>query len=260
MVYRCVDVLLLVGITSVGNLLWAHSVGAETLTQSTVDTRIVLAYRVAQTELQKWLPAPWQINPAAAGPSKDANLNVTFVDRLLNQDAEGKPAPGPSYRVVSFAVPAKHPQTGESGPVIARIFNSNPNEVPGFYKVAVPATIQREQMLKGASLEPGAGSESWEARDAAGGKIELRMQYQRSVPSRARVESRPRSGVDPSVWRIYRIDQGVDVVKSVPGGIDRVQSYEFRVTVPELQKLFDGSEQLVSVSVLPWYQRQTFLP
>jgi hypothetical protein len=39
-----------------------------------------------------------------------------------------------------------------------------------------------------------------------------------------------------------------------------VQSYQFRVTVPELSKLFDGTEQLVSIAVLPLYTRQTFLP
>ena len=31
-------------------------------------------------------------------------------------------------------------------------------------------------------------------------------------------------------------------------------------TVPELAKLFDGSEQLVSISSIPSYTRQTFLP
>jgi hypothetical protein len=33
-----------------------------------------------------------------------------------------------------------------------------------------------------------------------------------------------------------------------------------RVTVSELGKLFDGTEQLVSVAILPWFVRQEFLP
>jgi hypothetical protein len=28
----------------------------------------------------------------------------------------------------------------------------------------------------------------------------------------------------------------------------------------ELRKLFDGSEELVSITILPWYMRQVFLP
>lgn len=261
MMYRYVGLVMLLVMSLVGNVTSSIAPAwAETLVQSTLDNRIVLAFRVQEAELQRWVPAPWQINPVGAGPSKDANLVVTFVDRLLDQDAEGKPTAVPTYRVVALAVPAKHPQTGESGPLLIRLFNSNPQSVPGFYKTAVQATVQREQTLKGASLEPGAGTDWWEMRDGKGGMIELRVQYQRGTPSRAKAEAKPRSGADPTVWRIYRIDQGVDVVKSIPAGIDRVQSYQLRVTVPELSKLFDGTEQLVSIAVIPSYTRQTFLP
>jgi len=44
------------------------------------------------------------------------------------------------------------------------------------------------------------------------------------------------------------------------GKDDRVQSYRFRSTVPELARLFDGTEQLVAVSVIPWYAREVRLP
>ena len=261
MAYQFVAALFLVGMISVSSLSsTTHPAWAETLVQSTVDSRIVVALRVGQSELQNRLPASWQVNAIATGPSKEANLLVTFVDRMLDQDAEGKPAAVGAYRVVALAVPAKHPQTGESAPFLIRIFNSSPQGVPGFYKVGVQATVRREQTLKGAGAEPGAGGEVWEMRDTAGGMIELRVQYQRAIPSRAKVESKPHSAVEPTLFRIYRIDQGVDVVKSIPAGIDRVQSYQLRVTVPELRKLFDGTEQLVSISVLPWYVRQTFLP
>ena len=90
--------------------------------------------------------------------------------------------------------------------------------------------------------------------------IGLQLQYRGAAPTRAKVEARPRSPVNPEFFRIYHIDQGVDVVKSVPNGIDRVQHYRLRVTVSELGKLFDGTEQLVSVAILPWYVRQGFLP
>lgn len=260
MVYRCVALLLVLGLTFLGSLSPTRPAWAETLVQSTLDSRIVLGFRVGEAELQRWLPAPWQVNPVAAGPSKDANLLMVFVDRLLNQDAEGKPAEVATYRVVALAVPGKHPQTGEAGPLLIRLFNSSPKDVPGFYKTALQATVRREQTLKGESLEPGTGTDWWEMRDTAGGMIELRVQYQRGTPSRAKAEAKPRSGADPTVWRIYRLEQGVDVVKSIPAGIDRVQSYQFRVTVPELGKLFDGSEKLVSITVIPWYTRQTFLP
>lgn len=261
MMNRYLGLLLLLATILLGNVTsFIAPAWAETLVQSTLDSRIVLAFRVAEAELQRWVPAPWQINPAAAGPSKDANLLIIFVDRLLDQDAEGKPAAVPTYRVVALAVPDRHPQTGEAGNLLIRLFNSNPKAVPGFYKTAVPATIRREQTLKGESNEPGVGTDWWEMRDTAGGMMELRVQDQRGTPSRVKAEAKPRSVSDPTVWRIYRLEQGVDVVKSIPAGIDRVQSYHFCVAVPELAKLFDGSEKLISITVIPWYTRQTFLP
>jgi hypothetical protein len=112
MVYRYLAVLLLLGIVSVGSLSSTRPSWAETLVQQNVDTRVVLAFRVGEAELQGWLPAPWQVNPTATGPSKDANLTVTFIDRLLNQDSEGKPIAGGTDRLVALSVPAKQGQTG----------------------------------------------------------------------------------------------------------------------------------------------------
>jgi hypothetical protein len=62
--------------------------------------------------------------------------------------------------------------------------------------------------------------------------------------ARAKGDLKVYSAVEPDFFRIYRVDRGVDVVKSVPAGVDLVQGYEFRTTVSELAKLFDGSEQL----------------
>ena len=88
----------------------------------------------------------------------------------------------------------------------------------------------------------------------------LQVRYERSPPAPGKTEARPRSGSDPALWRIYRIEQSVDVVKSVPEGIDRMRNLRFRNNVAELDKLFDGKEQLISVTSIPWYARQTFLP
>ena len=39
----------------------------------------------------------------------------------------------------------------------------------------------------------------------------------------------------------------IDVVKGVPAGSERVQGYQFRVTVSELLEVFDGFEQFVGI-------------
>ena len=242
--------------------IFATQAGAETLLGSNVDYRITAALRVGQAELQGWLPAPWQLNPATGGPLKDANLYMIFVDRLLGQDPQGKPAAGGgTFRFVALAVPAKNPQTGEVAPFVIRIYAPHEDiKLYNPYKNSVHATIRREHSQKGEDFEPGTGSELWELRDKVGGVLQFRVEYQRAVPRRAKQEMKPHSSVEPTFYRIYRIDQGSDLVKSVPAGIDRVQNYQLRSNVSELSKLFDGTEQVVGIIVSPWYVRTYFLP
>jgi hypothetical protein len=228
---------------------------AQTLIGMNNESRTVIGLRVNEAALQKWLPSPWQPNPAQSGPSKDANALLVFINPWLTQDAEGKPTAVPIDRRVALALPAKNPQTGEATLLVGRIYHSNARAVPGGYKNSVAASVRLEQTLKGDGVEPATGSEVWEMRDESG-TIELRLQYQRGVPSRVKAEAKPRSAADPTIQRLYRFDQGADVVRSIPAGIDRVQAYALRVTVPELRPLFDGSEQLVSISLVPWYLRE----
>jgi hypothetical protein len=232
---------------------------AETLVGFNNESRTVLALRVSEVSLQKWLPGPWQISPVASGPFRDANVNLVFISPWLTQDAEGKPTAVPINRRVAMAIPATNPQTGESTTLVARLYVSDPKGVPGPYGNAVAATVRFEQTLKGIGIEPAAGTESWEMRNGAGA-IELRLQYQRGVPVRSKPESKPRSATDPTILRLYRVDQGLDVVRSMPTGLDRVQAYSLRVTVPELRPLFDGSERLVGIALVPWYLRQVSTP
>jgi len=259
--YRFSTLGLLFGMVLTAAVSWPALVPAETLVGFNNESRTVLALRVSQAALQAWAGAPWQVSPVASGPFKDANALLVFVNPWLTQDAEGKPTAVPIDRRVALAIPAKHPQTGESANLVARVYHSNAQALPGPYKNSVaPVTVRLVQTLKGTGVEPATGSELWEMRDGGGGVIELRLQYQRGVAARSKPEGKPRSAADPNFFRIYRVDQGMDVVRSVPAGIDRVQAYSLRVTVPELRPLFDGSEQLVGIALLPWYMRQVSLP
>ena len=101
----------------------------------------------------------------------------------------------------------------------------------------------------------------WEVHDAAGhGGLELRLQSRRKMAARrtAKGEARVVSAKDPDLWQRHTFGAVVDVVKSVPEGIDQVQRYSFRLSVPEYGKLFDGSERLISIRVTPWYVRRVF--
>jgi hypothetical protein len=237
------------------------AVSAETLVETTVESRLILAFQAQESELQHWLPETWQVNPATAGPSKGANLSVVFVQKLRSETPEGKPSPfGGTARYVALVVPAKHTQTGEDSLFITRVYMTDNDRIPGPFKNAVKADVRRELALRGENLSPGTGSEEWEMKEAGGGTIAVRLAYLQSVLDRAKWERKLRSSIDPNLCYIYRVEQGSELVKSVPGGVDRLQSYEFRSTVPELAKLLDDSAKLVSITALPWYVLQVSLP
>ncbi len=229
----------------------------EQLLDLTIATQTVLRFAVSPGALQARLPFPWQVASAPSGPSKGANLSLLFNDALLNQDAEGHPTEDATNRYIGCAIPARHPETAEEAGFNFRILTANPKGVPGKYKTARLGTVLREFYAKGNGLDATV-MERFRFRDPAGGSIELQLQYRRGIPERVMTQGNVRSTVDPSILRIYKVHQLMDVVRSGPQGIDRVLSYQLRVTVSEFADLFDGTEQLISVTIVPWYVRQVF--
>src|SRR5437867_11636786 len=100
----------------------------------------------------------------------------------------------------------------------------------------------------------------WTVRDSAGGVVELAFDYTGGLPARSKSESKVYSAVEPTFFRIYRGEQGADVVKSVPANIDRVQNFKLTIGIEELRTIFDGSETLFAATMVPRYVRQASLP
>jgi hypothetical protein len=241
-------------------VLLTESARAETPTGSNADTRVVISLVVKPEAAQQWLTGPWQVNPVASGPSQGANTSLVFVDQHLVVDPDGKPAGSGINRILALVVPGKHSGTGETASVVARLFSADPSYVPSPYKNAVPGQIRRERAVRESNTEPASGRELWTVRDSAGGTVELSFDYIGALPVRSKSESKVYSAVEPAFFRIYRVEQGADVVKSVPASIDRVQNFKLTVGIQELKKTFDGSEKVVSVTMIPWYLRQVSLP
>jgi len=252
------SVLFLIGIICASSLALTTLAQAETLVESSIFFRIYVAFSVDQKAVQAWLPAPWEAVSLPKGPLKGANLYVLLQDMLIHQDGEGKPDKGGTYCLAALIGFGKNQQTGEFAAFVTRVYA--PYDGPGLYKTSVKATAYREATLKGSTSESGAGSEEWKVQDSAGGIMEFRMDYKRSVPKRIKKEFKVRSSVEPDIFFNMQDDYIVDMVKSIPAGIDRVKNYKFRVTMTELRKMFDGSEKLVGILVNPSRMRQKFSP
>jgi len=73
MLYPYIAPFIILAVSLAGNLSFTPPCWAETLVQSTVDTRLIVALRVGQAEVQKLVPALWQVTPFPEGPFKGAN-------------------------------------------------------------------------------------------------------------------------------------------------------------------------------------------
>src|SRR5262249_32597993 len=175
----------------------------------------------------------WKVDPAPSGPLKGANILLVFINPWLTQSADGKPTSVPIERRLLVVIPAKNQDTGETTILVLRSYDANAHGLPGPYKSSVGASFHVEQTLKGDGIEPASGSELWEVR-SRDGLIELRLQYRRGVAVRQKQETRPRSAVDPTILRIYRAAQGVDLVRAVPLGVDPVQADSLPGALPAL--------------------------
>ena len=223
----------------------------------TRDTKVHVRLRANPAALQRRLPQPWLVTPAAEGPHAGANLVVIFSEVLLRQDAGGGQAPDAVDLSVAFLIPAAHVQTQEPASFIFRILTANPAGVPGRYRNSVRATAKRLRRLAGDGLSTTVTDEM-ALRSVDGGHVELRLQYQPGVPVRMQWPTTLRSAADPSLVRTYRSDALVDVVWSEPAGIARARDVQFRVTDPSLRDLFDGTERLISIAAIPWFIREEF--
>ncbi len=237
-------------------LLASPAFAQEKISGSNVDTRIGMAFKVSDGALRKLVPEGWEISPATSGPSQGANLNVTIVNMLTAYDADGKPAT--PYRGVAFVVPVKKKGSDATVPMVAAgLFTSN--YAPGAYGVFLPARITVDRKTRIDLDGKTTVEESWELRADGGHSVDILVHYVAGLPANSKVEQRVFSAAKPEFFRIYRFEQAAEVVRSVPAGVDRVSRVSFKATGDKLGALFDGSQQLISVTATPWYSRQVSL-
>ena len=233
------------------------SLAEEKFAGSNVDVRTVLSFKAPDAAVQRMLPEGWEVNSPASGPSKGFNLGVVLIEQIVVQDAEGKPV-GPAQGAV-LVVPVRKKGTETTGSmVVAGLFSAW--GAPGAYGVYLPARAVVNRTERTDAQGKASIDESWEFQGASGHSIEAQVQYIRSPPTRGKSESKVHSGAKPDFFRIYRVDSASDVARSSATGIDRVSRISLKASGERFAPLFDGTEQLISVTSIPWYSRQVFLP
>jgi hypothetical protein len=229
----------------------------EKLSAVDLSVRFSLAFKVSDTAAQKLLPAGFEVNPAAAGPTKGANLNITFIDYLMAQEPDGKILP--PTPVVAINVPAKKTATGEAAGMVVAGFTAQA-AAPGAYFVFAPAKLALSRQSRTDSDGKAVIGETWQIKADDGAAVDVELEFARGTLDRRKVDAKNYSAAKPDFYRIYKTEQAIDVVRSVPGGIDRATKFLIKATGGKLGPLFDGTQQLIGITSVPYYSRSIYIP
>jgi len=208
------------------------------------DNRVVVGFKVSPEIVGKLLPAGWESNPPANG----VNLGITMVEGLSAEDAEGKPTK--PYSGVAITLPAKKTGGGTGNMVAAGIFTAN--YAPGAYGVFLPGkvTIDRRSQMDAEGRTK--VEETWNLASDDGHSLHITVAYTRGDVKKNKVQTNVYSAAKPEYYRIYRFEQGTEVVKDA--------KFSIKATGPKLAWIFDGKQQVVAVTAVPWYSRAVSLP
>lgn len=234
---------------------------AETQTENVVaEQRTYLFLSVKTDAAQAFLPQGWTLNPAAMGPTKDANLVLVWIDRKLALTPDGKPLQSGTNRLLVLLVPAKNAQTGEPANMVVGGYSTDPAGAPGAYKVYGAGSVTVDRIEKSAGGRDTV-DETWTAKGPEGNTVSLHVAFTRAVPTMSSFDLKIFSAAEPSFYRMYRGDQVVDTAMSVNTGVNRAQAAELKVSGSgKLSNAIDGSQKIIAINSMPFYRRLTFLP
>jgi hypothetical protein len=228
----------------------------EKFIRSDVELRTHLSFKASDAAVQKLLPEGWEINSPTAGPNKGANVTVVLVEQVLSNDADGKPAE--TFRGAALVFFAKKKGTDAAIPMMfGGLFEQPASPGPwGVFALAQSAIERRAQTGADKKLIK---EEHWRF-NADGATVEVQIQYAPAAPTASKIEQNLYSAAKPDFYRIDRVEQAVDVLRSAATGVDRITKLSFKASGEKFGQLFDGTEQLISVISIPYASRKVYLP
>ena len=234
---------------------------AQTVLEQAAEHRLQLDFRVNDAALAKMLPAGWEAVIATAGPAKDCNVRMIFIDRMGIIGRDGKPAARPTGRLVYLAIPVKKTGTDVAGQIIIHGLVDQAADAPGDFGVYQHATMAKMSRTSSAAGAAMMGAESWEFAAASGERIEVQIEYERGPLVKGTPEVKFFYANDPSKYLTFKVDQGIDIMRNVTTNPpDRVKKFSYKAGGGKIAALFDGSERLVSWDSFPWYVRSVIAP
>ena len=235
---------------------------AETFVEHSAEVRMQLDFVVPDAALKTFLPAGWEPNVATSGAAKDCNLRMIFIDRVDITKQDGSPATPGSNQLVYLAVPIKQPSTNTNGQMLIFGLTADPKDAPGAHGVYVhPNSHRMERTTSTGAGDQTLTDEAWEFAAPSGEHLDLRLKYERGAGRKSNNEVKFFSSVKPDFYQIFKIDQSLDIMRNATVQVrDRVKEFSYKAGGGKIAPLFDGSERVVSIDALHWYNRGVYLP
>jgi len=235
---------------------------AQTFVEHSAEVRMQLDFVVPDAALKTFLPTGFEPNVATSGPAKDCNLRMIFIDRVDITKQDGSPAAPGSNQLVYFAIPIKQPSTDTTGQMLIFGLTADPKDAPGPHGVYVHANSHRmERSTTGGAGKDTLTDEIWEFAAASGERLDVRLKYERAAARKSSNEVKFFSSVNPSFYQIFKIEQGLDIMRNATVPVrDRVTEFSYKAGGGKIAALFDGTEKVVSIDALHWYNRGVYLP
>jgi hypothetical protein len=234
---------------------------AQTLVEYSSEARFQLDLHVPDAVLAVSLPDKWTSSVAAQGPAKDCNLRAVFIDRVTINGPDGKPAGKGSNRLVYLVAPVKD-ATGANVQLVIGGLTEDPNDAPGPFGVYLPATTHTMQRSTSSGTGPILDSQDWVFGAATGEHLELHIKYERGVANKGNpADVKFYSAKTPGFFQISRQEQVLDILRNVTTNpADRVKAFTFKASGGSYNKLFDGTEKLLSWDNILWINRSVMAP
>ncbi len=229
--------------------------GPDRLVATYAEVRATLAFRVRPGALRDRLPKEWLLPPIEGSAGAAASLVV--VEQLAVKTPSGESEP--PTQVATLSCPVL--RDGSDKPVTAVLggFSPSPRYAPGTYGNFELARTFIERVngidRSGASH----AHELWDYRGESGDGLILELEFTRQPPLCRQRTAVICSAAKPGLYRRYEIDEAVDIVHDRRSGGDRMRHYALKILGRRLAEIFDGSHELISISVSPWYVRRVFV-
>ncbi len=234
---------------------------AESLIEFDAETQMQLDFHVPDAALAAMLPAGFEPNVATAGPAKDANIRMVFIDRGDITGPDNKPFGRGSNQLVYLIVPIKQVATGTVGQLVLAGITADPADAPGPFGVYLAASQHRMQRSTVADAGATLTEESWEFTASSGEHMEVHLKYERRGAPKAAAELKFFSGLDPAKVQIFRFERGLDIMRNATVDVgDRVKEFSYKASGGRIAKLFDGSEKVLSIDAIHWMTRAAYSP